>query len=247
MLQVWLTMYNILCDGECRRRYHFNQFRKGQVLRVRRFLNDVLLDQLPVLSEVQRYMDELAIMNAPEPTKVASALILEQVPEMRTALTREKWDDVAKEALAGAFSVVDSASDFGSLAQVSSPSPSQLSAPIITGAITGYASHTDCRCPSLPLQMYTMDGFSEEEAAKCANCGKDAVKRCSRCHSEWYCGRECQVSTPTPSSPSSALRLVCPSTDPSPFTCRQVSAWKGHKAICDVLVTAPKPEPTQSS
>ena len=28
---------------------------------------------------------------------------------------------------------------------------------------------------------------------KCANCGKDATNRCSRCKTEWYCGKDCQI------------------------------------------------------
>ncbi len=32
-----------------------------------------------------------------------------------------------------------------------------------------------------------------EEPAKCAECGEPAPKKCSRCQSEWYCRRECQV------------------------------------------------------
>lgn len=52
--QIWLTMYHLLCEEECRRRYHFNSMRKGNILRVRKYLNDVLLDQLPVLADVQR-------------------------------------------------------------------------------------------------------------------------------------------------------------------------------------------------
>ena len=31
------------------------------------------------------------------------------------------------------------------------------------------------------------------EGFKCAKCGKDATKRCSKCKSEYYCTRECQV------------------------------------------------------
>jgi MYND finger. len=31
------------------------------------------------------------------------------------------------------------------------------------------------------------------EGFKCAGCGKDATKRCSKCKSEFYCSRECQV------------------------------------------------------
>lgn len=32
-----------------------------------------------------------------------------------------------------------------------------------------------------------VDGF------RCAKCGGEALKRCSRCKSLWYCSRECQV------------------------------------------------------
>jgi len=28
-----------------------------------------------------------------------------------------------------------------------------------------------------------------DEAPKCANCHKEAAKRCSRCQNEWYCSR----------------------------------------------------------
>ena len=36
--QVWLGLYHLMCDGECRRRYHFNTFRKGNLLRIRKYL-----------------------------------------------------------------------------------------------------------------------------------------------------------------------------------------------------------------
>ena len=48
---------------------------------------------------------------------------------------------------------------------------------------------------------------------KCANCGKDATQRCSRCKSEWYCSRECQV-----------------------------KRWKIHKELCKTLETLFKEE-----
>lgn len=51
--QVWLAVFYLMCDPVCRGRYHFNTFRKGQVLRVRKYLNELLLDQLPVLADVQ--------------------------------------------------------------------------------------------------------------------------------------------------------------------------------------------------
>ena len=45
-----------MCEEECRKRYHFTSMRKGNILRARKYLNDVLLDQLPVLAGVQRWV-----------------------------------------------------------------------------------------------------------------------------------------------------------------------------------------------
>ncbi len=43
---------------------------------------------------------------------------------------------------------------------------------------------------------------------RCAVCGREASKRCSRCRNEWYCGRECQV-----------------------------QQWKKHKPVCDIIAS----------
>lgn len=64
--QVWLLIYHLTCDGECRKAYGLNAFRKEQLLRLRKYLNDVVLDQVPVLADVMRYMDELQLMSVPE-------------------------------------------------------------------------------------------------------------------------------------------------------------------------------------
>ncbi|XP_041974312.1 zinc finger MYND domain-containing protein 10 isoform X2 [Aricia agestis] len=45
------------------------------------------------------------------------------------------------------------------------------------------------------LESYTSDAALalDSGGAKCAKCGDKASKKCSRCKTEWYCGRECQV------------------------------------------------------
>jgi hypothetical protein len=68
-----------LRGAQVRQRYHFNSFRKGQLLRVRKYLNDVMLDQLPFLADVQRFIDELTVADVPEPTAAPATLLLEQV------------------------------------------------------------------------------------------------------------------------------------------------------------------------
>lgn len=51
--QVWIGLYNLMCEPDCQKRYHFNSHRKDAVLRVRKYLNEVLVDQIPVLQHVQ--------------------------------------------------------------------------------------------------------------------------------------------------------------------------------------------------
>ena len=98
--QVWLTLFALICNNELRKRYHFNSWRKGQLLRARRYMNEVLLDQLPVLADVQRFMDELALMEVPQPTAEqggSSVLMMEQVGTTQERLSKQRdWEAVAK-------------------------------------------------------------------------------------------------------------------------------------------------------
>ncbi|KAH7445379.1 hypothetical protein KP509_01G005700 [Ceratopteris richardii] len=56
-------------------------------------------------------------------------------------------------------------------------------------------------------EMLRMFQFGESmEAPKCSSCGAEAVHRCSRCKSEWYCGKACQK-----------------------------KMWIHHKKLCDIV------------
>ena len=44
-------------DGEVRRKYDFNSFRKNNLTRLRKFLNEAVVDQIPLLTELQRRGD----------------------------------------------------------------------------------------------------------------------------------------------------------------------------------------------
>ncbi|XP_075430303.1 zinc finger MYND domain-containing protein 10 [Ascaphus truei] len=102
--QAWISLYNLLLRPECNRKYNINSFTKGQLLKLRSFLTDVLVDQLPNLVELQRFLGHLSVSD-PEPPK--TELILEQVPEVWDSIIREnsgKWKAVAKHQVKHAFS-----------------------------------------------------------------------------------------------------------------------------------------------
>ena len=79
-IQVWLLLNNLLVDPKARAKYDMDEYRKEAVLHVRRFLNDILLDQLPILRDLQRVLDELTMGVSSQPDESQTTrLIIEQV------------------------------------------------------------------------------------------------------------------------------------------------------------------------
>jgi len=107
--QPWLALYHLMAKQVFRERYHLNSYRKGQLLRLRKYLNEMLLDQLPFLADIQRYMDELALTQVPEPHQVANSIFMFQ----QVAVTREKiiknknWEEVAEYQMKNVFTMTD--------------------------------------------------------------------------------------------------------------------------------------------
>ena len=43
-IQIWLTIYYLFMSSDVRQKYELNQYRKNNLLRLRKFMNDLLLD-----------------------------------------------------------------------------------------------------------------------------------------------------------------------------------------------------------
>lgn len=48
-LQVWLALNNLLVEPRCRAKYDPNEWRRDKLLTLKKYMNEVLFDQLPVL------------------------------------------------------------------------------------------------------------------------------------------------------------------------------------------------------
>merc|ERR1711959_673086 len=93
--QVWLTLYNMIMEPTMRQKYDINSHRKGVIVDLRKHFNTVLIDQLPVLGDLQRTVEELNMMTAPEAAE-QSFFVLEQVCTMREGLIKQDWDEIIK-------------------------------------------------------------------------------------------------------------------------------------------------------
>ncbi|XP_068614645.1 zinc finger MYND domain-containing protein 10-like [Brachionichthys hirsutus] len=106
--QVWIALHNLLIKEDCHRKYNFNSFNKSQLLKLRGFLTEVVIDQLPFLLELHRFLAHLAITRPAPPKK---ELVLEQIPEIRNQIVSEnsgKWKAIAKHQIKGVFNLSES-------------------------------------------------------------------------------------------------------------------------------------------
>ncbi|KAG7396453.1 Zinc finger MYND domain-containing protein 10 [Phytophthora boehmeriae] len=99
--QVWLAIYYLLCTKSAREHYEVTQYRKDQLLRIRKYLNELLVDQLPLLTDVQRYLDELSIVQVGSSSVMGkNGLVMEAVPYLRDRIMRafhKKYTELARE------------------------------------------------------------------------------------------------------------------------------------------------------
>lgn len=111
--QPWLMLFHLMTKENFRERYHLNTFRKSQLLRVRKYLNEVMLDQMPILADIQRYMDELQLTEVPEPQSVQdNVFMFQQVAVTRENATKGKnWSEIAAKALETVFTMTDKNDD----------------------------------------------------------------------------------------------------------------------------------------
>lgn len=100
----WFILHKLLCDRECRKKYTYTSSKKEIILRIKRHLNETIVDQIPVLTDVQRALEELSFMEAPSGTeeKFKSTLIIEQVPRIMAAIDNKQrnWGSIASETMA---------------------------------------------------------------------------------------------------------------------------------------------------
>lgn len=123
--QPWLTLYFVACpiitagdySTTSRERYTLTSYRKEQLLRLRRYLNDLLLDQLPVLVDLRRYMDELLLMDVTSASASPNIFLLQPIDSFRENLLVDhrrggmNWTTVATTQWDNLFSHVTDATD----------------------------------------------------------------------------------------------------------------------------------------
>lgn len=92
---VWISIFNFLLNSESLKIYDLSDFRRTNILKLKKYLNDVIIDQISVLSDLQRFLEEISIAKG-QSIKEKNPFIIQQLPTILNSIILDKdWDNIA--------------------------------------------------------------------------------------------------------------------------------------------------------
>ncbi|CAG9764398.1 unnamed protein product [Ceutorhynchus assimilis] len=162
--QVWLTLRYILLDPECMKYYPITESRRNQLTRLLPLMSPTLLDQLSPMFELKHWLCKVSCLQ--EYSAPPKPLLLEAILDIKECIMQEcggKWKEIARKQVGNIFT--------------KNKESLKDAAMKLTDAY-----NTDL-----------LEQFEVKDSQMCAQCGKSAIQRCSKCKQSWYCSRSCQV------------------------------------------------------
>lgn len=94
--QVWIAIYNLFLSPECASKYEITDYRKNMILRLRKYMNELVLDQIPNLVDLLKTLEQMSIMNT-NAQAASNPFVVQQMPEIRTKILEGKdWKEIAR-------------------------------------------------------------------------------------------------------------------------------------------------------
>ena len=176
--QVLITVYNLVMNQDNNKKYEITEYRQNQLLRLRKYFTEVLYDQIPQMMNLYRSLENMSLMTYGN-TLTVNPFIVEMVP----ILSGNKIFKLTNEEI------------------------NKIGNHIVKNYFENLSKEKLAKELEPINDIYNLDNieyFMEDPI--CSQCGKLANSRCSRCKSEWYCSKECQI-----------------------------KRWKEHKNVCKTL------------
>ena len=176
--QILITVYNLVMNQDNNKKYEITEYRQNQLLRLRKYFTEDLYDQIPQMMNLYRSLENMSLMTYGN-TLTVNPFIVEMVP----ILSGNKIYKLTEEQI------------------------KQIGNYVVKNNFENITREKLAKELEPVNEIYNLDNieyFMEDPV--CAQCGKLANSRCSRCKSEWYCSKECQI-----------------------------KRWKEHKTVCKSL------------
>ena len=121
----WLAIFHVIASGTCRTSYRVDGYRRSRLMRLRVYVNETLIDQLPILADVARCLDELSILGgeggdgySSSSSSSGPSLLLRRVDTLRESIAGGRrrpddghWETIARRQWDEIFSRVTDSKD----------------------------------------------------------------------------------------------------------------------------------------
>ena len=94
--QLWLSVYSLFLTKNCADYYQLTNSRKDNMLKLRKYLNETLIDQIPILANLLKVLEQLSITEVPSISN-KSIFMVQQIPEFKNKIYSNKnWKEIAE-------------------------------------------------------------------------------------------------------------------------------------------------------
>lgn len=94
--QIWMILFYYISKKEINEKYIINYVRKPKILRIRKYITEILLDQLPFLVDIQRYLDEIVLQDSSNSASSSSSLAAMSSSNLFLHEVSRYWNNIIK-------------------------------------------------------------------------------------------------------------------------------------------------------
>lgn len=167
--QAWLALFNLLSRPITNQKYEIHDYRKAALLRLLGILSRPTPMELPFNESFRKWLLQLQLGSVPS---AKPGLLIETIAEIKEGLMsryRDKFDEIARDQ-----------------SHIFLKNNQELFDEEITKLIHTFENTS--------VQKLLRDDSTPPDKKACVVCQSTPAKnRCSRCHSERYCSRKCQL------------------------------------------------------
>ncbi|SPJ09244.1 MYND finger protein,putative [Plasmodium sp. DRC-Itaito] len=191
--QIWLILYTLILSDSCQQKYEMTNYRRNNILKLRKYMNEHMYEQLPPLKSLHTFIEHLYISTSIFPDKKNSYLMIDVVPEIfdeiKNDVLKNKKDimslfnniRIKKELLKNISEVYLCIYEFDQENKRNKNKSSEKE------------EHKKIIKQEEEKINETEKKQNDVECYVCNNCKELAELQCSQCKKTYYCSKECQM------------------------------------------------------
>ncbi|VUZ97165.1 MYND-type zinc finger protein, putative [Plasmodium vivax] len=190
--QLWLILYTLILTRSCQEKYEMTNYRRNNILKLRKYMNEPLHEQLPPMKTLHTFIEHLYISKSVFPENKNSYLIIDVVPEIFEEIKADVLKN--KRRLASLLSSVTIERDLlGSISDMYL-SVYEFDQQAGKGPKKDKGGpHSSDEKGADPKRGEATPEDEAEESFLCDSCKEIAELQCSQCKRAYYCSKECQM------------------------------------------------------